>query len=612
MSEEDLNVDVATLPKFDMPLYESKMTAKDVKSLAIRHGIPLDIYHVALTKGWTMDQLLDDMIGLYEQYFEFSRIRVEEKKFFLDRRAIPDAMAWRHHDSDINDPASKDGFCVQDVQTLAERVIDLMVTMSEYLRFPFLYGASISKGPALTPQDHIVQHTTRPLSEDQTIPKKTDNQKRVKVEDPKIVATRERKARAAAKKKEKRRQCGDGGKDSHPTTKRRKIVAHKDGSAASEDTSSPTPLRTIIPTDPTEANPSGAATAIAESQEDISLHTSPHDSANHSVRRYDDGHGGNEETNNFRLRSFVDQSRGNLNIIHTEVFQSSPGDHSAHPNLTVEKRTFPVRSPLQGAHAEEGESSRGQAICVHDWSIHRRCRLDTLMWCQELMVHLAPSATQEESNALNNATALERAWFSLARGTLAQTDIIERFEHLQADFDRLAETHSECVDTVGKLVQARLDLVHITHLYTNLADRYKAMKSEHEGCARKLEVLENQNSEVSHVNKDQALRIKELEDELAKKYFALVYVKRESLSGPLNLAIQTGWATGLAGERFEEDLLELMSRMENFDAYADKKMYVEYDKLFEKRYPFVDKISRGFRHTISDLLKVYPDFPPPE
>ncbi|GJY61730.1 hypothetical protein Tco_0462387, partial [Tanacetum coccineum] len=67
---------------------------------------------------------------------------------------------------------------------------------------------------------------------------------------------------------------------------------------------------------------------------------------------------------------------------------------------------------------------------------------------------------------------------------------------------------------------------------------------------------------------------------------------------------------GLSEERSEEDLLELMGRMENFDVYADKKMRVEYDKMFEKRYPYVEKISHGFRHSVSNLLKVYPDSPP--
>ncbi|GJY19899.1 hypothetical protein Tco_0392465 [Tanacetum coccineum] len=176
MSEEDQTVDVTVLPKFDMPSYESEMTSKDVKSLALRHGIPLDLHLVALTKGWTMDQLSDDMIGLYEQYFEFSGIRVpfstfllavikhfrvhisqlvllgkqehwfsfkrrvgkgakgqvfretfsglkgwKKIFFFLDRRAIPDAMVWRHHDSDVNDPIPEDGFQASDVLLLTEQ-----------------------------------------------------------------------------------------------------------------------------------------------------------------------------------------------------------------------------------------------------------------------------------------------------------------------------------------------------------------------------------------------------------------------------------------------------------------------------------------------------------
>ncbi|GKC12897.1 hypothetical protein Tco_1009679, partial [Tanacetum coccineum] len=79
----DQHIDVGALPKFDMPLHTSDMTAKDVKSSALRHGIPLDLHPVALTKEWTMDKLPDDMIGLYEQYFEFSRIRVPFSAFLL-------------------------------------------------------------------------------------------------------------------------------------------------------------------------------------------------------------------------------------------------------------------------------------------------------------------------------------------------------------------------------------------------------------------------------------------------------------------------------------------------------------------------------------------------
>ncbi|GKD99059.1 hypothetical protein Tco_1382956 [Tanacetum coccineum] len=80
MSEEDHHVDVGALPKFDMLLYASEMTTKDVKLMSLRHGIPLDLHPTfSGLKGW------------------------KKRVFFLDRGAIPDAMAWRHHDSDVND-----------------------------------------------------------------------------------------------------------------------------------------------------------------------------------------------------------------------------------------------------------------------------------------------------------------------------------------------------------------------------------------------------------------------------------------------------------------------------------------------------------------------------
>nr|GEY01016.1 hypothetical protein [Tanacetum cinerariifolium] len=367
---------------------------------------------------------------------------------------------------------------------------------------------------------------------------------------------------------------------------------------------------------PATENPSEADAETTKSQEDRSLHIPPHDSDNRPF--HDDGCVcDDEETNSLRLRSFVDQSGMNLTLIQTEVFQSSPGDHSVHLSPSVERAASRTKFPLRGAHVDEGESFRNQAYYVLEWSIHKRCRIDTPMWCRELM-----------------------------------TDILERFKDLQADYDQLAETYSECEETVRKLAQVKSDLEHNANLYINMADQYKMVKSEHDGCAEKLEVLENQNSELSQVNKDQALRIRELEDELARKDSALVYAERinteraqekeklvvqlsktemekfdctrkllptmvdrffqsheykQSLSKPFNLAIQARWAKGLAKEHSDEDLSELMSRMEGFDAYADKKMFVENEILFKKRYPFVEKISRGFHHTVSDLIKVYPD-----
>ncbi|GKB75212.1 hypothetical protein Tco_0942107, partial [Tanacetum coccineum] len=176
--------------KRDMGSYISTMKPSDVKALTHKYKIPRDLHPVAVSSEWTMDRLTDEYIGLYEQYFEFAGLRKWKGRFFfIDRRAIPDAMCWRHHDSDISDPAPKDGFDEADVIALTHQPIDIrgipsgllfsaglavtwefpkfyplfkdlkgnVITMSEYLRLPFLSGMTIEARGALTEQDVIPQ-----------------------------------------------------------------------------------------------------------------------------------------------------------------------------------------------------------------------------------------------------------------------------------------------------------------------------------------------------------------------------------------------------------------------------------------------------------------------
>ncbi|GJU04778.1 hypothetical protein Tco_1121208 [Tanacetum coccineum] len=93
MVEQDPSAEVVKVPKFDMPFYESKLSKKDVKALAKKYDIPLDLHPCAPSEGWMMDKLPEEII---------------------DQRAIPDAMAWRHHDSDVNDILSDGDYSVSD------------------------------------------------------------------------------------------------------------------------------------------------------------------------------------------------------------------------------------------------------------------------------------------------------------------------------------------------------------------------------------------------------------------------------------------------------------------------------------------------------------------
>nr|GEX90335.1 hypothetical protein [Tanacetum cinerariifolium] len=245
-------------------------------------------------------------------------------------------------------------------------------------------------------------------------------------------------------------------------------------------------------------------------------------------------------------------------------------DESSYPeqHLLIGVPASRPRQILTGQNIKEGESSRGASVYVPQWTIPLPCRVDTPERCRELMVHLAPSATQEESNALTNDVVGQRAWFSLARGAMAQTDILERFENLLANYDTLADT---------------------------------------QGCKRgacwvwaeSADFKERENY-LSAANHDQAARIQSLEAELARKYSTLTYAEKMLVEGVKDrekLTAQLGQA-----------------EIEKFDCIrkflSTVKLYPMYDKLFEKKYPYVEKISRGYRHSVTDLLRVHPDLAP--
>ncbi|GJZ98615.1 hypothetical protein Tco_0671068 [Tanacetum coccineum] len=163
-------------------------------------------------------------------------------------------------------------------------------------------------------------------------------------------------------------------------------------------------------------------------------------------------------------------------------------------------------------------------------------------------------------------TKERRALFSLERRAMAQTDILERFENLLADYDTLADTHAECSETVWKLVTAREDLEHNAKLYTDAINSYRVVKEEHAGLPK------SNCWRLSWLGKT-----------------ALTYAERILAKGAKyceKLTAQLGQA-----------------EIENFDCIRKLLPTV----LFEKKYPYNEKFSRCYRDSVADLLKVYPD-----
>ncbi|GKD34828.1 hypothetical protein Tco_1250337, partial [Tanacetum coccineum] len=155
----------------------------------------------------------------------------KERFFLIDRRAISDAMAWRHKNSSVADPPPT-GARAEDIRRLCENIIDLRpvyltmlyeiglmtiwkhvgyhpilkygegnvaTSMSQFLKFSMSGEVRIGKVTTLAANEAIAQHTTAPLPSGSYIPEKSDHQKVVKHEDERVL-TAKRKAQVAKDK----------------------------------------------------------------------------------------------------------------------------------------------------------------------------------------------------------------------------------------------------------------------------------------------------------------------------------------------------------------------------------------------------------------------------
>ncbi|GKC22799.1 hypothetical protein Tco_1024949 [Tanacetum coccineum] len=662
--------------KRDMGSYISTMKPSDVKALTRKYKIPRDLHPVAVSSEWTMDRLTDEYIGLYEQYFEFAGLRdgFDEDDVIalanqpIDIRGIPSgllfsaglAITWEFPESRplFKDPEGN------------------VVTMSEYLRLPFLSGMTIEAGGALTEQDVIPQHTTPPLGADEPVPGKTDSQQRVEASDPKIVATRIRKAQAAAKRKAEKHRGSEGAGGSEGSSKRRK-------EKPSDHIPCPTPLQTIEAV-ASDVSRGDHVISPTQTQGDNLLEIPAHDSANTTTRlneEHNDEHSGvlgnrdgdfddgvDEEIDLEGPDRHVSETTERV-IIGTESIPTAATRPDNGKSIAQEETPMPDPPP-QGAGADEAGSSVPPSLFVPTWGIHQRSRVTTLEECRDLMVNLIPPGVREEMHLLDNNVVLDRAWFSLARGAMAQAHALSQFESLYDNHHALQESFEA---TRSQLVRTREDFNVVQNFYNTLSEKHRKLREEHAPSSEGLAVVRAKKDSLMATNAEQALRIKELEQQLksadevhssavkdlesqlAQKDSALVYAERissdrlseneelrtqlafakrektdaikkllptvvgrllqsheykQSLSVPFNYALQTGWGQGLAEARSEEELREIMMRMNGFDPYSDKKMNAEYERLFSKTYSYVDRISHLSEKSVQDLLKLHPAPPP--
>ncbi|GKA83831.1 hypothetical protein Tco_0805426 [Tanacetum coccineum] len=197
---------VVTLPKFDMHIYTSELTSSELKEVVEEYCIPLDDESLTVTlckQGHWFSFKNKTSRGTRKCFKEVtSSLKGLKKKFFLiNRRAISDAMPWRHGDTDLHDDFLTH-YNASDAARLSEVLVPLrppprhllyvcglttacrhselrydnkdqhnnVIDMDTFLKLPSWTGTVVSRGDPISDDQRPKPRVTPPLEAGAKIP----------------------------------------------------------------------------------------------------------------------------------------------------------------------------------------------------------------------------------------------------------------------------------------------------------------------------------------------------------------------------------------------------------------------------------------------------------
>ncbi|GJV02514.1 hypothetical protein Tco_1336083 [Tanacetum coccineum] len=529
--------------KFDMHIHTSTLTSKELEDAIEEYGIPLDLHPQLPPPDLTMDKLPSSFIGIYGNWFSFenkvggrarkcfkevtSSLRGWKKKFFLvDRRAVPEAMPWRHADSDLRDNFPTN-YRESDAARLSAVLVPLrppprhllylcglttlcrnpglsyniknakgkVITMDDFLMLPEWTGTTVSRGDPINESQRPKKRTVEPLKVGEPLPELSFRQKGLEVSNPDVVAAREKnELKNLAKAQAKRDR--EGVEEMIKKKKRVRKDLEPQGSGSVGTHLSATPSDSV------------ALVTSLEALNDVN-----------EVCYY--GRSCSYRDGRFPSSSLYDRGAGKkINSFPKEVIADFLPDHDVLPSPGENAhRGLSDVYPSHSADAEDSGAGGLDSKFIPDWGLRDDLRI----------------YREKELLGTQLAAAEDRVHF-LEEGNVQLTAGMAKKE----------------------------------------MTRHRLIKEFVPDVVRKLH--------------------------MSVKYL-------QSVAAPVRLSFTIGWLSGLSLGRTEDEIEKFIAQSNNLDIEGSKTWKVKHRELFNKSYPFVQKVSDSYRLPFESLMRLILDAP---
>nr|GEV41370.1 hypothetical protein [Tanacetum cinerariifolium] len=246
------------------------------------------------------------------------------------------------------------------------------------------------------------------------------------------------------------------------------------------------------------------------------------------------------------------------------VFSPTPLNH-ANPLETLTNEQY-VSPNASVGHMGYSVGRFGNLPFTPQWGLTDSCCMDNSRLCRDMMSNLfTPTDNEFFNEGVRNESSIKRSWKLLSQSAQQQASTLLRIKALTEEHANLVYTHKSCKDDI-------------------------------------LEELEEEKKETGQLNYAHADRIKHLEEALrqSEAYAHQLRLDKESL------AIGKGFIDRISIGRKNPNVQAILKATPNVNP-ASADIFIEtYEKIFDKRYPYIDKVARMYLLDPSGLQNVIP------
>ncbi|GKA60690.1 V-type proton ATPase subunit B2, partial [Tanacetum coccineum] len=519
--------------------------------------------------------------------------------------AAPLAMAWRHHDSSVADPFPRSSeYNASDVAKLREVVISLrrpplIITMAEFLRLLNFKGCKVTAGALLPPGAARVTHLATPVARLQDIPPKTGEMMVAELLCRRVMDDKEKKKRKAEEKAATKVPADDNQAEGAGARKKRR------------------PLEVLA--NETHVSPPVSVGRMDTLRDQTDEHAiSPRAAHAHQLVG---GEGGADP-------SVFEGYGDNQDVLFGPQTRPGPAHPSGRPR-TIPEKVAPEKL-VPEAEASYSAGRFGNLPFTPQWGLTDSSRMDNSRECRDMLANLFTPADEEFFNeGVRDESAIRRSWKMLCQSTQQQANVLLRFESLKEQHADLVYAHESCADVKVRFKECRKELTKVQSAYDEKTAAYDKLSKNYEGALvrekslqDRLEELEEEKKEVDNLNSSQADHIKRLEEALKqaeadaeqlrseKVHYAVEAGKGEIVRQKIVNQYLPTFVRRLhqsAEYKREEDIQAILTATPNVDLSSSETFLPAYEKLFDQRYSYVDKVARMYLLDPTELQNIMPD-----